>query len=120
MFGRVPAPGAVRRRVVRPGSRARPHPRAARWPPPRPGRACLSTRQFAREFHAQTGQTPAKAIERLRAEAARTRLEAGSESIEQVADAVGFGDAERMRRAFVRVFGQPPQALRRLARGTVV
>ncbi|AKJ02366.1 transcriptional regulator GlxA family with amidase domain [Archangium gephyra] len=82
--------------------------------------ACLSTRQFAREFHAQTGQTPAKAIERLRAEAARTRLEAGSESIEQVADAVGFGDAERMRRAFVRVFGQPPQALRRLARGTGV
>ncbi|WNG22778.1 GlxA family transcriptional regulator [Cystobacter fuscus] len=79
--------------------------------------ACLSTRQFAREFHAQTGQTPAKAIERLRAEAARTRLEASSESIEQVADAVGFGDAERMRRAFVRVFGQPPQALRRLARG---
>jgi transcriptional regulator GlxA family with amidase domain len=29
---------------------------------------------------------------------------------------VGFADPERMRRAFVRVFGQPPQALRRLAR----
>ncbi|MET0404875.1 MAG: GlxA family transcriptional regulator [Cystobacter sp.] len=79
--------------------------------------ACLSARQFAREFLAQTGQTPAKAIERLRVEVARTRLEEGSESIEQVAEVAGFGDAERMRRAFVRVFGQPPQALRRLGRG---
>ncbi|WP_434384115.1 GlxA family transcriptional regulator [Melittangium boletus] len=82
--------------------------------------ACLSTRQFAREFQAETGQTPAKAIEQLRAEAARARLEAGSESIEQVAEAVGFGDAERMRRAFARVFGQTPQALRRLVRGAAL
>jgi AraC-like DNA-binding protein len=29
---------------------------------------------------------------------------------------VGFADPERMRRAFLRVFGQPPQALRRVAR----
>jgi len=78
--------------------------------------ACLSPRQFGRAFHAETGQTPAKAIERLRAEAARVRLETSSESIEQVADAVGFSDPERMRRAFVRVFGQPPQAIRRIAR----
>ena len=28
----------------------------------------------------------------------------------------GFGDPERMRRAFVRTFGQPPQALRRTAK----
>ncbi|WP_051256218.1 GlxA family transcriptional regulator [Cystobacter fuscus] len=78
--------------------------------------ACLSARQFGRAFLAETGQTPAKAIERLRAEAARVRLETGSESIEQVADAVGFADPERMRRAFVRVFGQPPQSIRRIAR----
>ena len=78
--------------------------------------ACLSPRQFTRAFLEETGQTPAKAVERLRAEAARIRLEEGSESIEQVADAVGFADPERMRRAFVRVFGHPPQAIRRLAR----
>lgn len=78
--------------------------------------ACLSPRQFGRAFLAETGQTPAKAIERLRAEAARVRLETGSESIEQVADKVGFSDPERMRRAFVRLFGQPPQAIRRSAR----
>jgi transcriptional regulator GlxA family with amidase domain len=82
--------------------------------------ACLSPRQFGRAFLAETGQTPAKAIERLRAEAARVRLETGSESIEQVAGAVGFSDPERMRRAFVRLFGQPPQAIRRSARAAEV
>ncbi|HWU79925.1 MAG TPA: GlxA family transcriptional regulator, partial [Caulobacter sp.] len=33
-----------------------------------------------------------------------------------VALETGFGDAERMRRAFIRAFGQPPQALRRAAK----
>jgi len=33
--------------------------------------------------------------------------------VEDVALETGFGDAERMRRAFIRAFGQPPQALRR-------
>jgi transcriptional regulator GlxA family with amidase domain len=78
--------------------------------------ACLSPRQFGRAFLAETGQTPAKAVERLRAEAARLRLETGQEPIELIARGVGFADPERMRRAFLRVFGQPPQALRRVAR----
>jgi transcriptional regulator GlxA family with amidase domain len=78
--------------------------------------AAMSPRNFARAFLAETGVTPAKAVERLRVEAARERIEAGSEGIEQVAAATGFGDAERMRRAFLRAFGQPPQALRRAAR----
>jgi transcriptional regulator GlxA family with amidase domain len=82
--------------------------------------ACLSPRQFGRTFILETGQSPAKAIERLRAEAARTRVETGLESIEDVAHSVGFFDPERMRRAFVRVFGQPPQALRRQARAASV
>jgi transcriptional regulator GlxA family with amidase domain len=60
--------------------------------------------------------TPAKAVERLRLEAARVRVEAGHESIDRVAEAAGFRDPERMRRAFLRAFGQPPQALRRAAR----
>jgi transcriptional regulator GlxA family with amidase domain len=60
--------------------------------------------------------TPAKAIERLRLEASRERVESGAEPIEQVAAHTGFGDPERMRRAFLRAFGQPPQALRRAAR----
>lgn len=80
------------------------------------GVACLSPRQFGRAFLAETGQTPAKAVERLRAEAARLRIETGQEPIESIARAVGFSDPERMRRALLRVYGQPPQALRRLAR----
>lgn len=75
--------------------------------------ARLSPRQFGRAFLAETGQTPAKAVERLRAEAARPRIEDGAEPIEAVARDVGFTDPERMRRAFLRCFGQPPQAMRR-------
>ena len=70
----------------------------------------------ARAFAAETGMTPAKAVERLRIEAARERVEATSESIDRIALQTGFSDPERMRRAFLRGFGQPPQALRRAAR----
>lgn len=78
--------------------------------------AAMSRRHFARAFRAETGVTPAKAVERLRIEAARMRVETTAEPIDRVAEAVGFGDQERMRRAFLRAFGQPPQALRRAAR----
>ena len=78
--------------------------------------AAMSPRNFARAFAAETGTTPAKAVERLRLEAARTEVESGRTPIDRVAEQVGFGDPERMRRAFLRAFGQPPQALRRAAR----
>lgn len=35
------------------------------------GVACVSPRQFLRSFKAETGETPAKAVERIRAETAR-------------------------------------------------
>ncbi|MGH6911967.1 MAG: GlxA family transcriptional regulator [Phenylobacterium sp.] len=78
--------------------------------------AAMSPRNFARAFAAETGLTPAKAVERLRLEAARVRVETTHEPIDRVAEAAGFHDPERMRRAFLRAFGQPPQALRRAAR----
>ena len=40
-------------------------------------------------------------------------VESGRDSLERIAEATGFGDPGRMRRAFVRAFGLPPQALRR-------
>lgn len=80
-------------------------------------RAGMSSRHFARAFAAETGATPSKAIERLRLEAARERVQDSSEAIERVAELTGFRDPERMRRAFIRAFGQPPQSLRRAARG---
>ena len=75
--------------------------------------AALSPRQFSRLFHAETGRTPAKAVENLRVEAARLMMEDGRHPIEVIAHETGFADRERMRRAFLRAFGQPPQAIRR-------
>src|SRR3981189_1292091 len=79
--------------------------------------AGMSSRHFARAFIAETGTTPSKAVERLRIEVARARVQSSSEAIERGAESPGFRDPERMRRAFIRAFGQPPQSLRRGARG---
>ena len=78
--------------------------------------AGMSSRHFTRAFIAETGTTPSKAVERLRIEVARQRVQSSSEAIERVAETTGFRDPERMRRAFIRAFGQPPQSLRRAAR----
>jgi len=79
-------------------------------------KAGMSSRHFTRAFVAETGTTPFKAVERLRIEVARQRVQSSSEAIERVAQSTGFRDPERMRRAFIRAFGQPPQSLRRAAR----
>jgi transcriptional regulator GlxA family with amidase domain len=78
--------------------------------------AGMSRRQFSRAFRAQTGATPARVVERLRADLARGRIETTAEPVERIAEAVGFGDAENMRRAFIRIYGQPPQSVRRAIR----
>jgi transcriptional regulator GlxA family with amidase domain len=78
--------------------------------------AHLSPRQFSRAFKAETGQSPAQAVENLRVEAARTLIDAGELALGVVAREAGFGDPERMRRAFLRTLGQPPQSIRRSAR----
>ena len=72
-------------------------------------------RQFSRAFGAETGQSPAKAIESLRVEAAKSLVEASRHAIDAVARETGFADPERMRRAFIRKFGHPPQTFRRVA-----
>ena len=74
--------------------------------------AHLSPRQFSRAFRAETGQSPAKAVEHLRVEAARLMIEQGRHPVDVVAAETGFADRDRMRRAFLRAFGQPPQVLR--------
>jgi transcriptional regulator GlxA family with amidase domain len=78
--------------------------------------AHLSPRQFSRAFHAETGQSPAKAVENLRVEAARLMMEQSRHPIDLIARQTGFVDRDRMRRAFLRAFGQPPQVMRRNAR----
>jgi transcriptional regulator GlxA family with amidase domain len=76
-------------------------------------KACMSPRNFARLFQSETGTSPARAVMRLRAETARAQIESGGGSVQEVARNCGFGDPERMRRAFVSLFGRSPSALRR-------
>jgi len=78
--------------------------------------AALSPRQFSRAFRAETRQTPAKAVEQLRLEAARLMIEETRHAMDKIARETGFVDVRRMRDAFMRQYGQPPQTLRRLAR----
>jgi transcriptional regulator GlxA family with amidase domain len=75
--------------------------------------ASLSPRQFSRAFTAETGQSPGKAIEHFRVEAARLMLEQGRHSMDVIANEVGFSNRDRMSHAFLRTLGQPPQAIRR-------
>lgn len=74
--------------------------------------ARLSPRQFTRLFRAETGTTPAKAVERLRVEAAKLMLEQSRLPIEEIAREVGFENRERMRLAFTRIHGEIPRAFR--------
>jgi transcriptional regulator GlxA family with amidase domain len=76
----------------------------------------VSPRQLSRIFKAETGQSPAQAVEKLRVDAARSLVDAGALSLVVIARETGFGDTERMRRAFVRTLGQAPQAIRRVAK----
>jgi transcriptional regulator GlxA family with amidase domain len=78
--------------------------------------AHLSPRQFSRAFRAETGQSPAKAVENLRIEAARLMMEQSRHPLDVIARQTGFADRDRMRRAFLRAFGQLPQATRRNTR----
>ena len=76
-----------------------------------------SPRHFSRAFRGETGYSPAKAVEKLRLEAARALIDAGHDSIARIATESGFGDEDRMRRAFLRAVGKPPQVVLREVRG---
>lgn len=75
--------------------------------------AHMSPRHFARSFRAEVGLTPARYVERLRLEAARRRLEEGTEPVATIAVECGFGTAETMRRSFLRALGVGPAEYRR-------
>jgi len=75
-------------------------------------RSGMSDRNFSRRYVAATGVTPARAIERLRVEAARRLLSEGAASIKNVASRCGFGSEETMRRSFVRLLQTTPAEYR--------
>jgi transcriptional regulator GlxA family with amidase domain len=75
-------------------------------------RVAMSPRNFARLFHSETGDTPAQFAERARADAARCKLEQTTLPVETIAKECGFGNAERMRRTFQRLFVVSPHDYR--------
>ncbi|MBB5425818.1 GlxA family transcriptional regulator [Paraburkholderia atlantica] len=72
----------------------------------------MSERSFMRHYKAQTGRTPARAVEQLRIEAAQRLLSETSWSIKRIALRCGFGSEETMRCSFVRQMRVPPQVYR--------
>ncbi len=75
-------------------------------------RAGMSERSFLRRYRQVTGLTPARAVERVRVEAARQALGQTTLPVKRIARDCGFGSEETMRRSFVRVLSVPPQSYR--------
>lgn len=71
-------------------------------------RAAMSLRTFNRRFKEATGLTPATYVQEARIDAARGLLEESALRIKAIAERCGFGDEERMRRAFQRRLGLSP------------
>jgi len=74
--------------------------------------AGMSERSFVRHYRAETGQTPARAIELIRVETARRLLSDTGVPIKRLAVQCGFGSEETLRRSFLRAMGVTPQAYR--------
>lgn len=74
--------------------------------------AGMSERSFSRRYAEATGQTPARAIERLRVEAARRLLTESRAPVKRIVQRCGFGSEETMRRSFVRLLAVTPQDYR--------
>jgi len=74
--------------------------------------AGMSERSFSRRYLEATGLTPARAVERLRVEAARRLLCDTSAPVKRIARQCGFGTEETMRRSFSRLLSTSPQDYR--------
>jgi transcriptional regulator GlxA family with amidase domain len=74
--------------------------------------AGMSERSFLRHYRQVTGSTPARAVERVRVEAARQVLGETGLPLKRIARECGFGSEETMRRSFLRILGVPPHAYR--------
>jgi transcriptional regulator GlxA family with amidase domain len=74
--------------------------------------AGMSERSFSRHYAESAGQTPARAIEQLRVEAARRLLSDTRLPVKRIAQRCGFGSEETMRRSFLRRLSVAPQDYR--------
>jgi transcriptional regulator GlxA family with amidase domain len=76
-------------------------------------KASMSPRNFARVFLKETGITPAKYVEKVRLETARRRLEETRLSIDEISEECGVGNADRLRRLFIRHLRTTPAEYRK-------
>ena len=76
-------------------------------------RAFLSPRQLSREFLAHTGLSPARVVENMRLELARSRIENTNHPLALIARECGFPNIDIMRKAFRRTMNISPRDMRR-------
>jgi transcriptional regulator GlxA family with amidase domain len=76
-------------------------------------RAAMSPRNFVRVFARELGNTPARYVEQVRVEAARTQLASTDDTMDAIADRCGFSSAELLRRCFLRHFKIAPRQYRK-------
>jgi transcriptional regulator GlxA family with amidase domain len=65
----------------------------------------MSARHFTRVCLKETAMNPGQLVDRMRIEAAQQMIDASAMGLKEIADACGFGSADSMRRAFLRVLG---------------
>jgi transcriptional regulator GlxA family with amidase domain len=73
----------------------------------------LPKRTFDRRFRTATGYSPLGYIQSLRVEEAKQLLETSTDSIERIAQVVGYGDTASFRRLFSKLVGMTPGDYRR-------
>jgi len=76
-------------------------------------RACMSRRNFTRQFCKTTGTTPTKWLLDQRLLLARQLLESGDLQIETIAEKTGFATPLSLRQHFKRAFGISPSTYRK-------
>jgi transcriptional regulator GlxA family with amidase domain len=77
------------------------------------GRARMSVRNFTRNVKRETQTTPAEFVERVRIDTARRLMEETKQPMKRIAGVTGFGDANTLRRSFIRQLGVTPSDYRR-------
>ncbi|MGF6767944.1 transcriptional regulator GlxA family with amidase domain [Paraburkholderia sp. GAS199] len=75
-------------------------------------RVSMSPRTFVRTCVSRIGLTPAKVVEKMRVQAARESIEQSDTPLGVIATRYGFGDEQRMRRAFQRNARITPREIR--------
>ena len=76
-------------------------------------RVGMSLRNFVRRFKQATGDSPLIYLQKLRVAAAKRLLESEHRTMQEIGDAVGYGDLAFFRQLFQRHTGVSPSAYRR-------